>query len=45
MVQPSVASQEDEWQVPAAAVIGLQKMSGRIQPSLGLSFDLVNCCN
>jgi hypothetical protein len=31
-VQRSVASQDDEWQVPAAAVIGLQKLTGCSQP-------------
>lgn len=31
-VQRSVASQDDEWQVPAAAVIGLQNLTGSSQP-------------
>jgi hypothetical protein len=31
-VQRSVASRDDEWQVPAAAVIGLQNLTGCSQP-------------
>jgi hypothetical protein len=31
-VQRSVASHDDEWQVPAAAVIGLQNLTGCSQP-------------
>jgi len=31
-VQRSTASQDDEWQVPAAAVIGLQNLAGCSQP-------------
>jgi hypothetical protein len=31
-VQRSVASQDDEWQVSAAAVIGLQNLTGSSQP-------------
>jgi hypothetical protein len=32
-VQGSVASQDDEWQVPAAAVIELQNLTGSNQPA------------
>lgn len=31
-MQRSVAPQDDEWQVPAAAVIGLQNLTGCSQP-------------
>ena len=31
-MQRSVASQDDEWQVPAAADIGLQDLAGCSQP-------------
>lgn len=31
-VQRSIASQDDEWQVPAATVIGLQNLTGCSQP-------------
>jgi hypothetical protein len=31
-VQRSAALQDDEWQFPAAAVIGLQKLAGSNQP-------------
>jgi hypothetical protein len=34
-MQRSVASQDDEWQVPAAAVIGLQNLTGCSQPKTG----------
>lgn len=34
-VQRSAALQDDEWQFPAAAVIGLQKLAGGNQPKAG----------
>jgi hypothetical protein len=38
-VQRSVASQDYEWQVSAAAVIGLQNLTGCSQPMSGARFD------
>ena len=34
-VLPSVASRDNEWQVPAAAVIGLQNLTGCSQRIMG----------
>lgn len=34
-VQGSVASQDDEWQVTAAAVVGLRNLTGSNQPKAG----------
>lgn len=44
-MQRSVASQDDEWQFPAAAVIGLHNLTGGSQPSLDLGHARVNCCS
>ena len=41
-VQQSVASQNDEWQVPAAAVLGLQNLTGRSQHITGIGLELTN---
>jgi hypothetical protein len=38
-VQRSVASQDNEWRVPAAAVIGLQNLAGCSQPQAAMLVD------
>ncbi len=44
-VQRSIASQDDEWQVPAVAVICLQNLTGCSQPQAALRTIALTGCS